>query len=222
MNKIILDFTTTACNRPEILDITYNSFTNNLKNVDFKNSTLYINIDPSPNNNNIMDIIKVAKKYFGNVVYNIPDKPNFTEAVLWCFKQVKTDYFFHLEDDWLLLHPIDIIDVIYNLYKNDNLLQCILNTKSNHEPFEPAFIPSLFRKKIVDFYTLNMNNIINPELQMKLIFRNNLYGIQKYKSIQYRPGIALSKDIGRQWLKKNGLKRDYTTNKSSWATWMNE
>ena len=51
-----LEFTTTACNRPEILEKTYKSFTTNLKDINFNKSTLYINIDPSPDNNNITKI----------------------------------------------------------------------------------------------------------------------------------------------------------------------
>ena len=97
-----MEFTTTACNRPELLERTYSSFTKNIKGLDFKKCILYINVDPSPHGQNIEKNEEVAKKYFGKVIVNYPDKPNFARAVIWCFTQVRGEYFFHLEDDWVL------------------------------------------------------------------------------------------------------------------------
>lgn len=221
-----LEFTTTACNRPEILEKTYKSFTTNLKDINFNKSTLYINIDPSPDNNNITKNIEIAKKYFGKVIYNLPKESNFAEAILWCFNQVKGEFFFHLEDDWILLREINIDNMI-KLIKNEKL-QCILNKKNIHELYEPSFIPSLFYTKIIKIYINLMDNKSNPECQMKEIFRSNLYDIQKYKSIPYLPGYELSRDIGRNWLLQNGLERDYDKNRKDyhkewtpWTTWKN-
>ena len=98
----------------------------------------------------------------------------------------------------------------------------------NIEPFEPAFIPSLFRTKVLKFYLSLMNNESNPEAQIKNIYRNNLYNIRKYFSINFKTNIELSHDIGREWLKKKGLKRDYDKHRNSsiksknwspWTTW---
>ena len=94
---ISLEFCTTATFRPEIIDRTYKSFTDNLLGIDFKISTLYLNVDPIPVGNT-KEVIDVAKKYFGNVVYNIPEEPNFTKAIKWCWSQVKNEYFFNLEE----------------------------------------------------------------------------------------------------------------------------
>jgi len=224
MIQISLEFTTTACNRPEILEQTYQSYTRNLKNINFKQSTLYINIDPSPNNTNISDMITVARKYFGNVIYNIPTEPNFAQAILWCFQQVKGEYFFHLEDDWNLIREVNIHDII-DIIKSPNVSQCILNKKNINlkELYEPAFIPSLFLTKIINVYIKLMNNESNPESQMKNIFRQNIFQIQKYKSQSFAPHIELSRDIGREWLKSNGIKRDYdkhrTNHNQKWTPW---
>lgn len=224
MIQISLEFTTTACNRPEILEQTYQSYTRNLKNINFKQSTLYINIDPVPDNTNISDMITVARKYFGNVIYNTPTEPNFAQAILWCLQQVKGEYFFHLEDDWILLREVNIHDMI-DIIKLPNVSQCILNKKNINpkELYEPAFIPSLFLTKIVNVYIKLMNNESNPESQMKNIFRQNIFQIQKYKSQSFAPHIELSRDIGREWLKSNGIKRDYdrhrTNHNQKWTPW---
>ena len=73
-----MSFTTTACNRPNIIERTYDSFCNNVLGIDFHDITLYINIDPAPKSDNREVIIEIAKKYFGNVVVNLPRRSNFT------------------------------------------------------------------------------------------------------------------------------------------------
>tara|TARA_R110001592_G_C12898561_1_gene726381 strand:- start:82 stop:777 length:696 start_codon:yes stop_codon:yes gene_type:complete len=226
-NKIPLEFTTTACNRPEIIESTYNSFTTRLKNVDFENSTLYINIDPAPNATNIIEVINIANKYFGNVIEYVPEKPNFAAAVLWCFNQVKGEMFFHLEDDWNLMRDVDIHQMIKLLGKDNT--QCQLNKTPtlipHHEKEEPAFIPNLSSKKYIDLYLPLMDDKINPEFQIKEIFRKNPK-FQKNKSVNINPNYEFSRDIGRNWLFSKGLKRDYEKTKinpkdkwSPWITW---
>ncbi len=225
-----LEFTTTACNRPDVLEMTYRSYTSRLKNIDFSNSTLYINVDPAPNSNNIQYIKTIAEKYFGTVICNFPKEPNFAAAVLWCFNQVKEDMFFHLEDDWILMRDVDINKMVNSLGKNN--IQCILNKSSKYmsrkEAGEPALMPSLFSKKYVDKYVALMNDSKNPEAQMKYIFRKNTDKLRKHRSVLFGSRCEYSKDIGRQWLRKNGLRREYekTSNSNSkrkwspWVTWV--
>jgi len=223
MAEIALEFTTTSCNRPEILDLTYSSYVSRLKGIDFQKSTLYINIDPAPDSSNISEMEKVAKKYFGKVVANYPKEPNFAAAIIWCFSQVKGEYFFHLEDDWMLKQRVDVATMIKKVGEHN--IQCVLNKKVmlKNELGEPCFIPSLFRTEIVKRYLPLMNSASNPEYQMKMIFRKNKAGLNTYRSVLWRKSHEISKDIGRAWLKKNGIVRDYAkTGKSSakWSPWI--
>ena len=223
MAGIALEFTTTSCNRPGILDITYSSYVSRLKGIDFKKSTLYINIDPAPDSSNILEMEKVAKKYFGKVVANYPKEPNFAAAVIWCFSQVKGEYFFHLEDDWILKQRINVADMIKKVGKHN--IQCVLNKKIilKNELGEPCFVPSLFRTKIVKKYLPLMDSASNPEYQMKMIFRKNTAGLKSYKSVLWRESHEISKDIGRDWLKKNRIVRDYAKTggpSSKWSPWI--
>ena len=94
---MILDFTTTAVSRPEVVNKTYRSFCSKLKGVEFDKCTLYINIDPFPVNSDRKKVIKVAEYYFGKVVVNTPSKGNFTKACNWCWKSAKTEYIFNLQ-----------------------------------------------------------------------------------------------------------------------------
>lgn len=218
MAGIALEFTTTSCNRPEILQTTYGSFVSRLKGVDFSKSTLYINVDPSPNNDSITEMEKVARKFFGNVVVNYPEEPNFAAAVIWCFSQVKGEYFFHLEDDWILTCNVDINKMIHSL--SGTALQHVLNKKitSRKELGEPCFVPSLFKTEIVKRYLPLMNPVKNPEWQLKVLYRKNTNGLKSHKSVLHSRSREVSKDIGRDWLKRKGISRDYGKSRS-WTPW---
>ncbi len=219
---ISLEFTTTACNRPSILNQTYHSYTKNLKGIDFSKSTLYLNVDPAPHNVDIAKAEEVAKKYFGKVIVNYPSSSNFSAAAYWCFSQVEGKYFFHLEDDWILLKPINVHSLISKM--NNNTLQCILNKKRSavtvSETGEPCFVPSLISTEYWKKYLSGFNININPEYQMKMMFRNRSTGLSQYKSVYYNLSIEFSRDIGRDWLKKNNLARSYSPGKR-WSPWIN-
>lgn len=220
-----LEFTTTACNRPEILERTYKSFTTNLKGVNFKKSILYINIDPAPNNNNIINVEKVAKKYFGKVIANYPEKPNFASAIIWCFSQVKGVIFFHLEDDWLLNKKINL-ETMYNYSKKySNWHQCILEKKIITQPNEPTLLPSLHNTKITQLFLTKVDNKTNPEAQLKCIYRDlKKRNFNLFTYIIW--GKDLVTDIGRKWLNQNNLRRNYeetaqtSHNNRKWSPWI--
>ena len=221
--KIALEFTTTACNRPEILNRTYASYCSKLQGVDFKASILYINIDPSPTVNNIEAVEKIAKKYFGTVIVNLPSTANFAKAIIWCFSQVRGPYFFHLEDDWELLRPVNLHMLISVLGSSN--LQCVLNKKKTSiglkEAGEPTFVPSVFSTAHLKKYLPHMVDNLNPEHQMKLNFKNKKNKLYLHKSVVVNQQFEFSKDIGRSWLSQNKLIRNYTKPKkwSPWITW---
>ena len=220
---IAFEFTTTACNRPEILNRTYASYCSKLKGIDFKASTLYINVDPSPTSTNISAVEQIAKKYFGKVVVNLPATANFAKAVIWCFSQVKSQYFFHLEDDWELSSSVEISKLISKLGSSN--LQCVLNKKNSptgiKELTEPTFVPSLFSTSHIKKYLPYLVEDLNPEYQMKILFRNKKGNLHLHKSVLLDQRFEFSRDIGRAWLSKNGLARNYTKPKkwSPWITW---
>jgi len=84
-----IDVVVTATLRPEILNLTLQSFyTRFLRQ--FKQSRLIINIDPigdkryGPDN-----ILKICRQYFKEVIYRCPPKPSFSDAVKWGWEQVE-------------------------------------------------------------------------------------------------------------------------------------
>jgi len=101
-----LDVTMTATVRADILRMTLRSFHKNfLHNF---TARMIINVDPvgDTENNAPIDMVNICREYFSEVVYRTPDTPSFAAAVQWCWRQVETDVFFHLEDDWILRRPV--------------------------------------------------------------------------------------------------------------------
>lgn len=187
MSKI--DITTTATIRPKLFDKTLRTFTRNI----FRDKDRYrfiINIDPvGDKSRNSKEVLEVAKRYFDDVVYNCPDEPGFTKAVIWLWSQTTSDYVFHLEDDWGLSHSIDIDNMINILDRYDRICSVRLSKgqisaakkviKSIPCPYiEPedagkfklfprlSLNPTLFKGEFVREAAKVMTTKLNPESQL--------------------------------------------------------
>ena len=198
---IPLEFTTTACNRKVILMQTYQSFIRNLDGVDWNKSTLYINVDPLPNKDNIEVIEKMAIQIFGTVKIRY-GKGSAAEANHWTLSQPKGKYFFNLEDDWVLTEKVNIHDMIAQLERYPQIIQSYL-LGSKIEEGRPTLMPSLMRRSAIQMLIKRLNTKSNYEQQMIAIYErlgkipmSIRYGSKKYVH-----------DIGREWMEKEGLKR---------------
>lgn len=194
------EFSTTAMNRPNLLETTYESFCNKIKDVDYKNSTLYLNVDPVPEGDP-MRVVKVAKKYFGNVIYRIPEEANFTAAVKWCWSQVKGDHVFHLEDDWILRRNISflgVIDCINKEYEGKRVIQAYLRRTNSEHYKKVCLSPSLLDGNFVRERAKGFDINLNPEVQL----RGSLGGV----SVNFTLDVVLC-DIGRAWIRASEYAR---------------
>ena len=104
----MIDICTTATIRPHILDRTLESFAKNLLYKAGVPVRMIINIDPVGENRPAQEVINVCKSYvnrgyLSELFVCEAEKPHFTTAFLWCWKQVENPYVLQLEDDWLLL-----------------------------------------------------------------------------------------------------------------------
>jgi len=221
---IIMDFTTPATVRPEIVDATYSSFSKNLKGIDLKKCRLFINIDPLPNGVNRKGITEVAKKYFKKVYPNYPEKPNFTAACNWVWSHAETEYIFHLEDDWLLLEKVSVPKLLKYFGTHSKLMEVALRAYNYHYSVCPLS-PCVMHRKYYKAVAGNLNEEINPEIQL----RGRKFGIEmpshdskispKGNVIVYpeeRKRIIV-KDIGREWLKNSRFKKP--KGKSRFISW---
>lgn len=201
---IPLEFTTTACNRPELLIRTYSSFVKNLKGVDFSRSILYLNIDPMPNAEGAELVEKVAKQFFGRVFVRYTDKGCASAANAWVLRQPKGEFFFNLEDDWELRREVNIFDMISLLQQRKGAMQCYL-LGSMIEEGRPTLMPSLIRTAVLRSMLELLNIESNYEQQMIAVYHK--IG-KKTLSIQYGYGMGkFVHDIGRVWFDIKGMKR---------------
>lgn len=225
MKKI--DITTTATIRPGVLDRTLTSFRQKLfKNVPCR---LIINVDPigiakkRPD-----DVIYIAKKHFADVVYNIPEKPSFPKAWIWCWKQVTADWVFHLEEDWLLMRPVNINHMIGILENNPTIAALRmakmkitnLNFFSSRYIQKDGFLLAMNRKKSFggnpqlirgDFVKQAREYMIedrNPEKQFRAgtpVVYENVVKHWDYAVYGRVGDPMLVQDIGTSWKKHNGF-----------------
>lgn len=123
-----MDICMTAVRRPEVIEKTLKSFTENLFVIP-EDHTLIINIDPIGEGTN-EEVINVCKKYFPNTMFFEAREPSFPNAVIRVWEQVDSEFFFHLEDDWILKRPIFESDLINPLKMNKDLA-CMRLYKEN-------------------------------------------------------------------------------------------
>lgn len=201
-----LSFTTTAMPRPEILKATYDSFKKNLQGIDFRKYTLYLNVDSYPDKKEDFkrqEVVNIAKEYFGNVVVNLPENPNFASAIKWCFSKIETPYNFHLEDDWELLIPIQVSSLI-DFFDQSHIQQVALRAWRRPKSFfwlSPSFLRGSFCREMAE----KMNDHDNPEGQIR-----TLKVKYRKKSFLYFPfdiNSVILKDLGRNWIKNQNYIR---------------
>ena len=212
MNIPAIDITTTAVNRPEIHDITFSSFTRHLNGVDWSRSTLYINIDPFPPGDR-SECVRVAEKYFGQVVANMPDVPNYTAAYNWVWSHAKTKYILNLEDDWRLKKDVHIGTLLQYFDQIPSLYEVVLRAYTYHYPCT-CTSPAILCRRYYHTIGGKLDITRNPETQthsrqdMGLFIpnRNNCSGNAIRKFVVAYPEITgdkrecLVEDIGRDWL----------------------
>jgi len=194
-----LSFTTTAMPRPEVAETTYSSFTKNLQGLDFREVTLYLNIDSFPDkidDHKRQEVANIARKYFGNVVVNMPGEPNFANAVKWCFSQIQTYYNFHLEDDWELLAPVKASS-FNQFFISPHVQQVALRAwKAAGAAFflSPSFIRGSFCRLVANKISGNDN----PEVQIRTM--NHGFDGKSFLYFPFDRREVILRDLGRPWI----------------------
>ncbi len=209
INENTLSFTTTAMPRPEIVQATYDSFTKSLRDLDFSKVTLYLNIDSFPekrDDHKRQEVVEIAKRYFGNVVANMPDTPSFAAAVKWCFSKTELPYNFHLEDDWELLIPFHISS-FNQFFMPTHVQQVALRSRGNVR--QDFFLcPSLIRGAFCREMSKKMNTTDNPEVVIRDIKnKEGLYRKESFVMYPFDTQSLVVNDTGRSWIKSGGYAR---------------
>jgi hypothetical protein len=214
MKKIKIDLILIATLRPEILEITLNSFYHKLlKDFDVR---LIVNVDPIGDTKYTQqDIIKICKKYFPNMLSNTPAEPSFSKAVHWCWQQINSKIFFHLEEDWCLKSKVDVKNVLAP-FENKEVVSVRLNITRNSKfkivdnlvvtdifSLNPSFFKSEFIKEKIKKYNENED----PEKQICKNIRTALFPNPKFILYGKSNQRSLVIDIGKIWREKRSLNK---------------
>jgi hypothetical protein len=113
LGKGMIDVTMTATLRPEIIQRTLSSFKTNLF-LPTRRYRLIANIDVAPPENepSLICVCKLLANALYTATLRVSYIPNFAAALRWTWSKVTTTYFFNLEDDFELLVPVDINEMI--------------------------------------------------------------------------------------------------------------
>lgn len=232
--KYKIDITMPAVVRPALLEGTLKTIVENVVD-DIKRFRLIINVDPIGEAVKPAKVVKVAQKYFPNVLSNIPPKPSFPKAVKWLWSQTTAPFVLHWEDDVNILRKVDINDMIRLMIKHKQLSSLRLykhatpkNKKGMHtfscrwvyntEGFYVArdwkkqfgLNPILIRKEFIDEAVPRMVEHINPEKQFRYSQEYMRPIIKKWQyAIYAKPGQRRLIDgrKGQAWKDKIGLQK---------------
>jgi len=204
-----LDITMTATIRPEVINLTLKSFFKRFLH-QFDSTRLIINIDPiGDESHTVDDVILVCKRYFKTIIVNTPKTASFPKAVKWCWEQVESEYFLHLEDDWLLKKIINK-DLVLKLMCDDTIksIRFFLSRNSKFNLIDESYCysnafslnPSIMRKDFIEDLLLRFDINLDPEKQFSDIDSNSN---SKIKFILYgeKSDGYFTIDIGTKWRK---------------------
>lgn len=200
--------------RPDVLARTYDSFTANLRDVDWTECRLWINVDPG-GPGDAWDVVAAARKYFGDVVANVPSQCNFAAAVKWCWSRpFTTPFALSLEDDWLLTQPVSVLDLVALM--RDPGLSCVnLNCYPFIKDHRINLSPGLMRSSHANKLSERLNLTDNPEQQLRTHHRGRtLPNHEPYRGVQF--GSKVIRDIGRAALANSGWRKSTSITFNEW------
>lgn len=227
----MIDITMTATRRAAVLDRTLRSFKDNL--IRNHPARLIINIDPvGPDTDKA--VTDVAYCYFNQLLVFSPDTSSFPKALKRVWSEAGAAFIFHLEDDWEMLSPVDLNDMLDIMNNFSKLAVLRLPFKPQDVgymknwkylfPWNGRFFncpavhkrevgfcghPSLIRREFVQAVTPYLDDTKNPEKQFHHGPPEIMAEIDKWSFGVYgKPnGPALIRDIGREWMIKNGYQK---------------
>ena len=220
-----IQFTTTATLRPTVLEDTLSSFSANITDMSMKDCECLINIDCVPLGlTEPSALIEICNKYFGTVTPNISHSPNFCASVKWLWTHATTDYLFHLEDDWALLKPIKMGDIL-PLFDNPDLYEVRLRKRTKEYGMHwYGLSPCIVARQCYSLASkLNINE--NPEIQLKEICGPPEGRVGVYPHFELGlyekppPEIVLVRDIGRDWRKVHGMSKPRKEEERQFVSW---
>lgn len=230
----MIDITMTATRRSDLIEKTLSSFREKLTGLNYNNVRLIINIDPVGYDKDDIDYIFILlHDFFFDAEINAPETPSFPKAFKACWTKTKADYVLNLEDDWQLLQPIDLQQMINIMEFDKSLASLRLPWKAQDEesmknwkyffPWNGFYYkcpdeltrtvgfcghPSLLRGEFVR----NCAPLLSPDQNPEKQFHNRVNTPLMQEIDKWDFGVLRTPDmkpaiadIGRKWMIENGF-----------------
>jgi len=250
------DLTCTATLRPELLDITLSTFTKNFFRERISCARLIINIDMAgveeerEKQEKYQDVLSIIEKYpFYEKEIRVGNDPHFPTAFCWCMSELENEYFFHLEEDWRMLIPLDFEEMWTIFSKYETLAHLRLSQFKSEEkecknwnkflPWNGEFFevkeeekgvigwaghPSLNRSSFMKECLKYIDPMVNPEKQIKgrryTHPMNEILSWHRFGSYHPQNSAPAIMDIGRNWMIQHGWIKEGS--KAFFTNWIKE
>lgn len=231
----------TAVRRMGILERTLRSFKEGLfKDHDCR---LIINVDPVGEEIESLKVVLLCEEFFPVFKFRCPNVPSFPSAFKWVWLQTENDFVFNLEDDWELVVPVNLDNMVALMRERPRLAvlrlpkwRTDIQSSKNWSTFFPwngSFFecpagkraemgfcghPSLLRGDFVRKTAASILESANPEKQFhynRAITREVLnYDFGVFSAQNSPPAIV---DIGGSWRGQNGWKK--AGNRAHFVSW---
>ncbi len=218
-----IDLTMTAARRPDLLYTTLSSFSTNLFSR-LPVRTFFINIDPIWGSmEQAAETERIARSFFGSVLVRTPETPSYAGAVKWLWSQPETDWFLHLEDDWILSHKISLRMLQRQMQNSSTGEIKIANwtrLRRRRKTIDLGVFPVFVRTSFARAASAHMNADLDPDKQFRNGTNPNLESaVSKWRAVHF--GNLFTKetaiDIGRTWRDKRGIEKRIVDGISVWT-----
>lgn len=238
-----IDLCIVATRRPELLAATLNSFCEKvLRRVDV--ASVHLNLDPvfgSPEDQ--AACVDIVRSQFADASISEPPHPGFCAAVARLWSSTRSDYVFHLEDDWVALREMG--EDLLQPFADPSIMQVSFHTADQnwdigrkghfHQRNEygrllgikiplfrtfPKFTtsPSILRGPFARRCAEMMDLSRDPEKQFYSGVNPALEGyVAGYRNYIFSPEKKpVIRDMGREWREQRNIRKVITNSTSIW------
>lgn len=222
-----LDVVIVATRRPELLAGTLGSFDKNLFR-QIEVGTLYLNIDPLWGAAaDEIEMERLCRAVTPAVTVRKPPQPSFGGAVKWLWAQPQSSWFLHLEDDWLLLKPLDLGRLTRQMAEPGMVQVGLGRNVPWHRAWQKSVYtnrfttgPSFVQRDFGHLASAHMQPDLDPEKQLSWDdlnpeLRRRIKGYKK-RFMGTRFSASMIEDTGRAWREARSIEKRLENGKSVW------
>ena len=196
----------------------------NIFGLDTKQCTLYLNVDHVEGGVGPEPTVMMASQFFGKVVVNYCEKPDFASALKWCLSQPTTEYLFHFESDWRVDEFVSVYVLADMLEADPSLSWVGLRAYGFRlDDDRICLSPGLWRTSHAKTMASRLVAGVNPETQLRNQSFDNPDGgkAEGFHGRQFPAdrNARIIRDLGRAWMEKTKYRRPaLNINFSTWET----